>query len=319
MSKGWKLYYVESDGYKDCFIVARNKAEAITVDRDMNSFETNDLKTTLICDIPDSLEKVADAHFLEWAKNNAPWHVDDIKSGKMHAWPFYADRRLLKELGASFRVAEGYDEILLDGIVYACDPNGLHHTRTIGVRALWEFNPDLPRVVPNDEETADIKPLIYQILGMALKESQEIEWLLNHSFIFAFSSKQRRKIKTINEAISCWSRKTLGAMVNIMKESFEFSEDVDNGFKLFIDMRNRLVHDILMSERYNIETNWGQRELMAYLDMFLKLCEPIKEIATACCDISFALSEDLFDNTIPNWKRNPDLIKLFASCFATKK
>ena len=186
------------------------------------------------------------------------------------------------------------------------------------MRALWKLNPDLPKVVPIDEETADIKTIIYQMLGMALRESQEIEWFLNHSFIFAFSDKQRRKIKTIDEAIEYWSHKTLGAMVNIMKESFEFSEDVENGFKLFIDMRNRLVHDILMSERYNIDTNWGQRELMAYLDLFLTLCEPIKEIATACCDVSFALGEDLFGDSIPNWERNPNLAGLFSASFSVK-
>ncbi|WP_146001845.1 hypothetical protein [Eggerthella timonensis] len=318
MSAKWKLYYVESDGYEDCFVVAKNKRSAIRVDRDMNDFETKDLKATLICDIPDNLEEVADARFLEWSRKNAPSQVSKIESGKLHAWPYYPDQWLLKELGASFRVAEGAEEILLDGVVYSCDSSGLHHTRTIGVRALWKFNPDLPKVVPIDEETADIKTIIYQMLGMALRESQEIEWFLNHSFVFAFSDKQRRKIETINEAIEYWSHKTLGAMVNIMKESFEFSEDVDNGFKLFIDMRNRLVHDILMSERYSIDTNWGQRELIAYLDLFLTLCEPIKEIATACCDVSFALGEDLFGDSIPNWERNPNLTGLFSASFTMK-
>lgn len=284
----------------------------------MNSFETEELKATLICDVPDSLEEVADAHFLEWSKKNAPSQVDEIASGKLHAWPYYPERWLLKELGASFRIAEGSEEILLNGVVYACDQNGLHHTRTIGVRALWELNPDLPRVVPVDEETADIKYIIYQMIGMAIRESQEIEWLLNHSFIFAFSDKQRRKVATINDAIDQWSHKTIGAMVNIMKESFEFSEDVDNGFKLFIDMRNRLVHDIMMSERYDIDTNWGQRELMGYIDLFLTVCEPIKEIATACCDASFAFGEDLFGERIPDWERNHDLIGLFSSCFTVK-
>ena len=318
MSPKWKLYYVESDGYEDCFVVAKNQRSAIRIDRDMNGFETKDLKATLICSIPDSLEEVADARFLEWSRKNAPSQVSKIESGKLHAWPYYPDQWLLKELGASFRVAEGAEEILLDGVVYSCDANGLHHTRTIGVRALWKLNPDLPKVVPIDEETADIKTIIYQMLGMALRESQEIEWFLNHSFIFAFSDKQRRKIKTIDEAIEYWSHKTLGAMVNIMKESFEFSEDVENGFKLFIDMRNRLVHDILRSERYNIDTNWGQRELMAYLDLFLTLCEPIKEIATACCDVSFALGEDLFGDSIPNWERNPNLAGLFSASFSVK-
>lgn len=315
MASKWKLYYVESDGYKDCFIVAKNKRSAIKVDRDMNDFEIDKFKATLVCDIPDSLEAAADAYYLQWSRENAPSQVSAIESGELHAWPYYADRWLLKEIGASFRVAEDADEVLLDGVVYSCDSSGLHHTRIIGVRALWRFNPDLPRVVPIDEETADITQIIYQMLGLALRESQEIEWLLNHSIIFAFSDKQRRKIKTIGDAIEYWSRKTLGAMVSIMKESFEFSEDVDNGFKLFIDMRNHLVHDILMSERYSIKTNWGQRELMAYLDLFLHLCEPIKEIATACCDVSFALDEDFIGGTIPDWERDPHLVELFSSCF----
>lgn len=54
---------------------------------------------------------------------------------------------------------------------------------------------------------------------------------------------------------------------------------------------------------------------MAYLDLFLNLCEPIKEIATACCNVSFAFGEELFGDSIPNWERNPDLIELFSASF----
>lgn len=55
-------------------------------------------------------------------------------------------------------------------------------------------------------------------------------------------------------------------------------------------MRNKLILGITTTQRYDINTDWGQRELIAFLDLFLSLCNPIKDIAASCFEVSIELA-----------------------------
>jgi hypothetical protein len=73
--------------------------------------------------------------------------------------------------------------------------------------------------------------------------------------------------------------------------------------------------------RYDIHTYWGQRELLVFLDVFLSLCIPIKDIASSCFEVSiefgntFLLNED--DEKVPIMS-SQELLGLFTSCFKLK-
>ena len=107
-----------------------------------------------------------------------------------------------------------------------------------------------------------------------------------------------------------------------MQESFDIEEDVRNVIYLFLDMRNQLVHGITQTERYNIHDNWGQRELLAFLDLFLTLCDPINDIASSCFETSINLANALFakdDSEKIPIKSRKDIIGLFSTCFKLKQ
>ena len=82
----WNLYWVESDGIEDCFVIARNSRSACRIECDMNGFDTKDVKATKIMRIPPSVEKL----FLKRIKK---------KENEPHPWPWYARREIFEELG----------------------------------------------------------------------------------------------------------------------------------------------------------------------------------------------------------------------------
>jgi hypothetical protein len=83
----WKLYWVESDGYEDCFVVAKNSRSAANIEIHMNGFELDDIKVTRIMDVPDKLERIANIKFRRWSKVHAPLQAENPN---LKAWPDYA-------------------------------------------------------------------------------------------------------------------------------------------------------------------------------------------------------------------------------------
>ncbi|MER8486067.1 hypothetical protein [Mesorhizobium sp. M1322] len=53
-----------------------------------------------------------------------------------------------------------------------------------------------------------------------------------------------------------------------MEEAWEINPMVKAGFQLFLEMRNRLIHGLTTDNRFDIQTSWGQRELLAFLYFF---------------------------------------------------
>lgn len=315
----WKLYWVESDGYEDCFVVAKNSRSARSVEANMNGFDISDATAIRVMDIPDIFEEKADKKFRDWSKIHAPQQANNPD---LHEWPWYADKWLLEEPGAQFRVIDNEEQILLRDIVYAKKPTGEWYTYSIGARTIYERNKDLPQYDNYDNEPRiDISKQLYTAMGLALTQCHEIEFLFSNSFVFAVSEKQKKKYKTFNDFFKGWEKKTLGGLFSAMQEAFDIDPEVKMALDLFLDMRNTLVHGITTTERYDINTDWGQRELLAFLDLFLSLCDPIKDIAASCFEVSIEIANTYLlkesDENIPI-KSSNELLSLFINCFKLK-
>lgn len=225
-------------------------------------------------------------------------------------------------MGAQFRIIDDEEQTLLRDVVYARKSNGECYTYSIGAKALYERNKGLPKYDNYDSESQiDISEMLYGAMGLALSQCHEIEWLFSKSFVFGVSEKQKKKYKTFNDFFKGWEKKTLGGLFSAMKEAFDIQTETKMALDLFLDMRNTLVHGITTTNRYNINTDWGQRELIVFLDLFLFLCEPIKDIAASCFEVSVELANTyLLENDakkIP-LKGSDDLKSLFVECFKLK-
>jgi len=285
----------------------------------MNGFDSTDVVATRIMDIPDKFEAIADERFREWSREHAPHQANNPD---LHHWPWYADRWLLEALGAQFRTIDGIDQILLRAVVYSTRVSTECYVYSVGAKALRERNESLPVYDNYDQERCiDVADILHQAMGMALAQCHEIESLLSKSFVFSVSERQRKRYRTFNEFFQGWERKTLGALFAAIQESFEVEPEIKMAMDLFLKMRNELVHGITTTQRYDINTDWGQRELIGFLDLFLSLCAPIKDIAASCYEVSIELANSYLlkeaEEKIP-LETSEDLIGLFAKCFKMK-
>jgi hypothetical protein len=309
----WKLYWVESDGYEDCFIVAKNSQSARAIEKNTNGFENDDLTVTFVMDVPEKYEKIAKRKYLEW-------HKPDINKGeKQLAWPWYAEDWLLKKLGAQFRTIDNKEQILLRDVVYSKDEHDRSYTYTIGAKAINERNPKLFKYDNYDNEPAtDIRDNLYTAIGLAMNECHEIEALFSNAFIFGMVKDQKKSYETYKDFMDSWAKKTLGSIVTAMQESFEIDDEIKRGLLLFVDMRNQLTHGIMTSERYDINTDWGQRELLSFIDLFLTICPTIKEIAASCVEVSISLYNSKNPEEKIPIKEDKRFLSLFKETFKVK-
>lgn len=128
----WKLYWIESDGLEDCFVVAKNSQSAKRIEKQMNGFNDEDLIVTKIMDIPNEFEEMANKKLQNSLSNEKHKKCTDISTIK--AWPNYAEKWLLKELGAEYRIINGKEEILINDTVVSSE-----HIYSVGVKAMKEI------------------------------------------------------------------------------------------------------------------------------------------------------------------------------------
>ncbi|MER9074776.1 hypothetical protein NKH80_18480 [Mesorhizobium sp. M0904] len=196
---------------------------------------------------------------------------------KENPWPWYVyGKEIFRDLGAEFRKIENKEEMLLCDIVFSVHdyrPCSIERERSIGSRAVDELrrDPGLADLVNNyDDEDVWNGPVIHIVtmLGMCLVRCHQIENYIVNSFLLGISKKQKLKYKTLNDLKDGWKRKTLGNMIASMEEAWEIDPMVKAGFQLFLEMRNRLIHGLTTDDRFDIQTSWGQRELLAFLYFF---------------------------------------------------
>lgn len=326
MSK-WHLYWVASDGAEDCFVVAKNSLSAKRVEKDMNGFEDGDLEVYKVMPIPDKYEKMAKKEFIDWSiKNNANQGID---LNTISPWPYYAYDWLLKKLGAEFRTIDGVRQVLINDVVY--EP---FHVYPIGARAMSElYNMTSDKKLDyTNVSNEDIEEAIDRMLGKSITLVHEVEDNITNSFIFGADNDKYSGF-TINEAINYWKKKfTFGRLIKLMEENFDIDEDVRNAFELFLQQRNKIAHGLTQEERYDINTLWGQKELVAFLALFITnafAILPITEGALlASVSLGYNLMKDKKEKMPPQIKKemetfnnDPDVldkINLFFDVFKLK-
>jgi|GEM_PF-2684860 len=225
----------------------------------MNGFDPAEVQATRILRIPPEVESFCKRQ----------------KEFKEDRWPSYArGKRFFEKLGAQFRTVGGKQEMLLEDIVYGVEefgPGGICQLRSIGFKAIEELSKDpVLQGLEYDDEDVWPGPEIHIItaLGMCLARCQLIEHYIANSFLLGISKKQKSKYRTINDLREGWKRKTLGDMLRSIEEAWQIHPLAKANFELFLAGRNKLVHGLTTSERYDIRTRWGQLELWAFLNFF---------------------------------------------------
>ena len=312
-SEHWNLYWVESDGLEDCFVVARNSRSACSIEANMNGFDIADAKATKIMRITKAVEK-------SYKRQN---------EYRERRWPGYVyGKNFFVSLGAEFRKIKNQEEMLLDEVVYAVDeyaPCSIHKRRTIGFKAVTELR-DVPELVQDyDDEDIWKAPEIHLItaLGMCLARCQLIEHYITESFLFGISRKQKRKYVTIDDLRAGWKKKTLGNMLECIQEAWEINPIVKANFELFLSNTNKLIHGLTTDEQYDIRTLWGQRELLAFLSFFDVHSRIVKKAfrASYYASMDFAIKKWGRPKGVPKnlfTKRQKEEMSLFIECFSPK-
>jgi hypothetical protein len=259
-SISWNLYWVESDGMEDCFVIARNSRSARSVEYRMNGFDFDDVQATLIARIPDSVEY---KHSKRGYRKNKPW-------------PSYVfGKKIFSDIGAQFRNIDDVEEMLIDDTVFRVHdyaPCAMELARTIGTKSIEEMriDPEIREMDGYDEEDifAGRTAHVITMLGLLLVRCHQIEEYVSRSFLPGISKKQKSKYQTMKELKAGWKKKTFGNMLKSIEEAWEIDPTVRAGFELFLDMRNRLIHGITTDERFDIRTEWGEKELISFLYLF---------------------------------------------------
>jgi hypothetical protein len=306
ITKGWSLYWVYSDGLEDCFVVARNVRSAIKVDREMNGFEPGQIGATKVCSIPESV---------------ARWQQRRLEREGGSAWPWYARDSLLKKLGAQFRERDGLEEVLIEDVVYAAG----QPARTIGKRFLDEFRGDPSIAAYGEEDRYSGRQIILcNLLGICVARCHQIESYISDSFILAVSAKEKDRYKTIDELRNAWRKKTLGQLVRTIEESYDLEPLFKQALDWFVQHRNRLIHGLTTDLQFDIESAWGQDEIIAFLVLFEMMSRLVRKAFRACFLCSMDLGIHVFGapegmaKSIKWTRKQRDEMSLFPEFFRLK-
>lgn len=300
MSK-WKLYWVASNGLEDCFVVAKNSRSAARIEKEMNGFENDELSVTRIMDIPDKYEEIANKKFRQWSKKN---HLNSHLDYKcLKAWPYYAEEWLLKELGAEYRTIEGKKEILIDDVVITSSS-----IYTVGLKAIQEISNlfDKKSIDISNVSYEGLREVIDSMLGVCLTTIHRIEDLISNSFIFAVGNKKYDNF-TINDLKKHWRDEfTFGRLIHMIEERYEIDEIVHSALKLFLIQRNKIAHGLTKDERFDIDTLWGQKEIVGYLALFLRNAWILEEVFESAYIVSMGVGFTLIEDS----ERTPEIHKI---------
>ena len=161
-----------------------------------------------------------------------------------------------------------------------------------------------------------------RLLGICVIRCQEIEHLIANSFILGVSDPEKHKYETIREMIESWERKTLGQQLRTIKHSWLIDPELDATLTVFLDMRNRLVHGLTTSDRYNFQTLWGQKEMAGFLFYFEFISRSVRKVFRCawCATAEYGNTKLLNgnDQKISLSKKDHELADLFFCLFQVK-
>ena len=307
----WSLYWVSSDGEEDCFVVARNSRSAAKHDAEYCGFGHADMRVERVKPIPSALMR--------------SWITHRTKANPTFELPWYADDWLLRQLGAQFRTRKSLNETLIDDVVYTQGEAGPFPPRTIGKKYLRDFQSVKAfQRYGHEDRYSNSQMILFSLLGACVARCQEIEHLIAHSFILAaLSPSERKRNRTIQQTVDAWKRKTLGKMLAAIDEGYEIEPTVHAALRLFLSMRNELVHGVTTNDQYDIHTSWGQDELIGFLSIFELISRPVREAFQASLYASIEIGNEIFlaeepEHRIALTKRQRKKVTLFAAFFTPR-
>lgn len=307
------------------FCCSKKSRSAKRFEKNTNGFEDCDLQVTSIMDVPDKYEILANRKYRDWSEEHGCNKHLDLNN--LIAWPYYAERWLLDKLDAEYRTIEGKEEILINDFVITS--NNIY---PVGVRAKKELAeltgdkfPDISNI-----SYEGMRSTLDKMIGVCMTTIHRIENYITESFIFAIGNEKYGEF-TIKEVTHLWKRKlTFGKLIKLIQERFEIDEDIHQALILFLTQRNKIAHGLTKDERYDIETIWGQKELVGYLALFLKnawLLEDVFESAyIVTLRVGYNLMKEDSNNqellkTISDFENDPAIkekVALFSAMFQMK-
>jgi len=130
----------------------------------------------------------------------------------------------------------------------------------------------------HEDRYSESQMTLFALLGICVARVQEIEHLMAHSFILgAVAGSKTQRNLTVAEFIKSWKKKTLGQMLQTIEQSWEVEPTILASLRLFLQMRNELVHGLTTSDQYDLHTAWGQDEAVRFLSTFEMISRPIRE------------------------------------------
>jgi hypothetical protein len=233
----------------------------------MNGFDRDEVGAFHVCRIPEHVAK----------RKRAVYAKDSIE------WPWYGWEDLLRDLGAEFREIDGRYETLLNDVVY-CQGE---RPRTIGKRFISSFYSDSQIALYEEGDAFDARQnILFTLLGVCLARCQQIEHYITHSFILAVSARDKSRYQTITDLTNGWKRKTMGQLIRSIEESYELEPMFKASLEMFLDWRNKLVHGLTTHPQYDIETSWGQDEMISFLALFEMMSRAVRKAFRACYLVS---------------------------------
>lgn len=260
----WNLYWVGYDGEEDCFVIARNSRSAGCYDASCCGYDSQDNIVVRVTAVPEAT-----------ARNIFRRPADD---GYVGARVRFADDFAVEKLGGSRRNLESRTETRFGDVVFTTNAAKTVPPRYIGRTYVKKLTSSQLYTDLGDEDIySEDQNNLMTLLGICVARCQEIEDLIASSFILGAAHPGKNKYKTINEMSQGWKKKTFGQMLKAIDHSYIVDAEMRGALGKFLEMRNELVHGITTSDRYNLSSDWGQREMLAFLAWFEFLSRAVRK------------------------------------------
>jgi len=280
----WNLYWVESDGLEDCFIVAKNSRSARSVDMHMCGFPFSMTKATKICNVPREIEQGQ----IERERKEHPEYAG------RHPWPWYAYEEVLTELGLEKREIGQEIQMRIGDFQVTEDENGGKSAHYIGMTAMQQLNRQVKDWDYEADHWSSRQIVLLGMLGEAIFICHEIEDYISKAFILCMDEKEKSKYDLISDLTEAWKRLTFGELFKRIRKAYTIDPMIEASLELFLAMRNRIVHGISSEPKYNIHDLWGQDSLLSFLNLFIVNARVVRKLFRDCVIASNMLGEYIF-------------------------
>src|SRR5258708_40073582 len=109
---------------------------------------------------------------------------------------------------------------------------------------------------------------IYKLIGVLLVATQGVEQLINHCLGFVICFLQATTIDKIYALNEPEKKKTLGALLQELRERVSVEASFDSLLKSFLANRNTFAHTMSFLPGWTLETEEGRRLAIKFLERY---------------------------------------------------